>query len=975
MNTAASTPTSTSVAPSSRGPLQGLRVVELASIGPGPLCAMLLADLGADVVRIDRPEPSDLGVPVPARFDVLGRNRRSLALDLKSPVGRDVALGLVSRADVLIEGWRPGVAERLGLGPAAALAQQPGLVYGRMTGYGQAGPLAQAAGHDINYLALTGALHAIGEPGRGPVPPLNLVADFGGGALYLALGILASLFERQRSGLGQVVDAAMVDGTASLMAMTHGLAAAGAWDAAQRGANLLDGGAPFYACYATADGRWLAVGALEAKFFAELLQRIGLDRHWLSAHGDRAQWPALRAALAARFAELSRADWCALLEGTDACVAPVLRLDEAPDHAHARARGTYTVVGGVAQPAPAPRFGRTPAAEPLCPPEPGADSVAVLAEAGWTADAIQALIDDGVLRQHRAADAPAAIDADAQGARQAASVILLRDAPRGSAEDASTELQVLLLRRAERAGDLRSGVWVFPGGVLDPADRALQAHCDGDDDAAASQRMGLPEGGLDYVAAALRECFEEVGILLADAPGPLPGATERAHLKTGADFLALCSRQALRLRAGDLVYHSHWLTPPGVPKRFDTRFFVARMPDGQVAVVDDGEVVELAWLTPAQALSREAGLKLLPVTRRTLQDLGRFVTVQDCLDEARGRRQPPRMMPRRACNAQGEVRPVLPDEWAWAEIGRLDPSGQGHVCHELVPGRMVQLSPRVQRIPCDNGSVMTGPGTNTYLIRAVGSDEVAVLDPGPDDAHTEAHLQAVLAAAAPGRITRILVTHTHRDHSPAARRLAELTGAPCIGRLAAHAAWQDSGFVPDIEPQDGDRLVLGPGCSLRALHTPGHASNHLCWWLEEEGLLFTGDHVMQGSTVVINPPDGDMAAYLQQLDRLQRLPLAWLAPGHGFLMARPRQALAALVQHRLGRERKVLQALQGLAEPASAQALVPTVYGDVPASRHGIAERSLLAHLHKLASEGRAVVDDADRWHPAPPGDGSIRTL
>lgn len=555
---------------------------------------------------------------------------------------------------------------------------------------------------------------------------------------------------------------------------------------------------------------------------------------------------------------------------------------------------------------------------------------------------------------HVPADLPPA-DRDALGARRAASVIVLRDGPAGRPE-------VLLLRRAERDADIRSGVWVFPGGVLDPEDAGLAARCDGDTDAAASERLGLPHGALAYTVAAVRECLEEVGLLFASAGAVEAARHERALVRNGADFAALCERHGLRLDAAALAYHSHWLTPPGLPKRFDTRFFVARLPPGQVPVVDAGEALELAWLTPEQALQRERGLKLLPVTRETLKDLARFDAVAEVLAEARGRRQPPRMMPRLGRNAAGQVRPVLPGEWAYAEIGRLDPDGRGDVCHELPPLTPVRLSERVTRLTCANGSVMTGPGTNTYLVRAPGSDEVTVIDPGPDDAHTEAHLQAVLAAAAPGRIVRILVTHTHKDHSPAARRLAERTGAAQVGRLAGRAEWQDAGFVPQHVPADGERLPLGPGATLRAVATPGHASNHVCWLLEEEGLLFTGDHVMQGSTVVINPPDGDMAAYLASLERLLSLEgLQWFAPGHGFLMAEPQAELRRLVAHRLAREAKVAAVLQA-AGAATVEALVPTVYDDVPAARHGIAARSLTAHLFKLARDGRARLDGAC-WH------------
>jgi alpha-methylacyl-CoA racemase len=381
------------------GPLHGLRVIELASIGPGPMCAMLLADLGADVVRIDRLAPSGLGLAIEPRFDVPARSRRSIALDLKSKAGRDAALRLIDRADVLIEGWRPGVAERLGLGPVDCQARHPGLVYGRMTGYGQDGPLAQAAGHDLNYIALSGALHAIGPAGQPPMPPLNLVGDYGGGALYLAFGLLAALFERQRSGLGQVVDAAMVDGVGSLLAIFHGLAAGGAWSPGRREANLLDGGAPFYACYEAADGGFVALGALEPKFFAEFARMAGLDERFVAGQYDRRLWPEMRAAIAEVFRGRPRDEWAARFEGSDACVAPVLTLAEAPGHPHARARHAFIDVGGVPQPAPAPRFGRSQAAKPRSAPAVGQHTRELLAEAGMAEGEIEALLGSGQARQ------------------------------------------------------------------------------------------------------------------------------------------------------------------------------------------------------------------------------------------------------------------------------------------------------------------------------------------------------------------------------------------------------------------------------------------------------------------------------------------------------------------------------------------------------------------------------------------------
>ena len=379
------------------GPLHGLRVIELASIGPGPMCCMLLADLGADVVRIDRLEPSGLGLAMDARYDVNARGRRSLALDLKRPAGRDVVLRLVGGADVLVEGMRPGAAEKLGLGPDDCHARNPRLVYGRMTGFGQTGPLAAAAGHDLNYIALSGVLHAIGPAGGRPLPPLNLVGDYGGGALYLAFGLLAALFERQRSGRGQVVDAAMVDGAASLASIFYGLHAAGSWSET-RGANLLDGGAPFYDSYETADGRHISLAPLEPKFFARLVEALALEPRFVQRQYDRRLWPEMREAIAAAVRQHTRDEWCARLDGSDACFAPVLSFDEAPMHAHARARAAFVTVDGVVQPAPAPRFDRTPAALPRPAPQPGQHTEEVLLEAGFSAAEVAALRGAGAAR-------------------------------------------------------------------------------------------------------------------------------------------------------------------------------------------------------------------------------------------------------------------------------------------------------------------------------------------------------------------------------------------------------------------------------------------------------------------------------------------------------------------------------------------------------------------------------------------------
>ena len=391
------------------GPLAGCRVVELAGIGPGPFAGMILADMGAEVVRVDRPGEGML-FPGAERFDLLNRGKKSVLLDLKRPADVRTALELVARADVLIEGYRPGVAERLGVGPDQCLARNPALVYGRMTGWGQDGPLAGQAGHDIAYIALTGALHAIGEAGGPPQIPLNLLGDFGGGGTYLVIGILAALWAVRLGAPGQVVDAAIVDGTSHLLALTHGLLAAGGWTD-ERGVNLLDGGAPFYSIYATSDGRHMAVGALEPKFYAELLDRLGLDEDPGRQH-DRAAWPALRERMAGAFANKTQTQWSEIFAGSDACVAPVLSLREAAGHPHLKARGSFVTRDGILQPAPAPRFSATPAALGPPPPEPGEHTEEVLRAWGIT----------------QAAGAPADEPAGAQA-----------DEPAGAASDAAAQ--------------------------------------------------------------------------------------------------------------------------------------------------------------------------------------------------------------------------------------------------------------------------------------------------------------------------------------------------------------------------------------------------------------------------------------------------------------------------------------------------------------------------------------------------------
>jgi len=362
-------------------PLDGIRVVEIASLAPAPFGCMILSDLGADVLRVDRAEIC--GTRARAPLDPLSRGRRSVGINLKDAAGVELLLRLVASADVLVEGFRPGVAERLGFGPQVCAERNPRLVYGRMTGWGQDGPLAPTAGHDIDYIAISGALSLVGRAGQPPVPPVNLLADFGGGGMLLALGVLAALLERERSGLGQVVDAAMVDGSALLTSFVYGLRAAGAWQDA-RGVNLLDGGAPFYDTYQTADGKYVAVGALEAKFYAELLAGLGLSGADLPPQHDRAGWPVLRARFTEIFRTRTRDEWAEIFAESDGCVAPVLSPAEAPEHPHNASRGTFADVGGLVQPAPAPRFGRSAARVPSAPPRPGADTDAVLAELGRT---------------------------------------------------------------------------------------------------------------------------------------------------------------------------------------------------------------------------------------------------------------------------------------------------------------------------------------------------------------------------------------------------------------------------------------------------------------------------------------------------------------------------------------------------------------------------------------------------------------
>ncbi len=541
--------------------------------------------------------------------------------------------------------------------------------------------------------------------------------------------------------------------------------------------------------------------------------------------------------------------------------------------------------------------------------------------------------------------------------RPAATIVVVRDGASG--------IEVLLSRRAER-GDYSSGAWVFPGGIVDAGDALAHAACDGLSDAEASERLGVAGGGLDYYVAAIRECFEESGLLFARSQGgalvDLDGSDAarllpwRRALHRGEKSIAeFCAAEHLRLALDRLVYFSHWLTPLGREKRYDTRFFIAAVPPAQTAAHDGAEMVEQLWIAPREALARSATLRLLTPTQKTLEAIGRFASAAEAMAWAATPRRVALVMPRVAGGRDG-LRPVLPDEPAWAELGRIDPAGHGQGSYDIVPDRPVRLSERVIRVSADNGSVMTGPGTNTYLIGAADARSWAVIDPGPA---SDAHVEAILAAA-PGPIDRIFVTHTHKDHSPAAPALKERTGATLFGRAPLHREWQDATFAADVTLHGGERIAISDSTHLAVLHTPGHASNHLCYLLEEERTLFTGDHLMQASTVVINPPDGDMAAYLASLRALLPLELDWLAPGHGFLMAEPKKAIDAVIAHRLKREGKVVAALAELG-PAEPERLLAQVYADTPRHLHPVAMRSLSAHLLKLRDEGRAV-ESAGRW-------------
>ena len=539
--------------------------------------------------------------------------------------------------------------------------------------------------------------------------------------------------------------------------------------------------------------------------------------------------------------------------------------------------------------------------------------------------------------------------------RPAATLILVRDASHG--------LEVLLAKRTHLA-EFAGGAHVFPGGAVDKADAApeLAAFASGIDDAEASRRLGIEQGGLGYWIAAIRECFEEAGLLFAHAhdgelldidqhAAPRFSSARKALAAGDATLLHLLQSHNLRLATDRLHYFSHWITQAGRPRRYDTRFILAEAPARQTPSHDGEELVNHLWIRPADAIerSRRGELNLMFPTLKTLESLAKLGDVAAAVAYARTLRVMPPMSPR-AGIGRGGKKLLVPGDFAYAELGKLDPEQKGTASYEIVPGIVVSLSDRVKRLTAPNPSVMTGPGTNTYLVGDAATG-VAVIDPGPADA---GHIARIVEVA-PGPIRWILCTHTHVDHSPGAALLKEHTQATTYRMLAAHKERQDQSFVPDRALVEGERLAIA-GVTLRVLHTPGHASNQLCYLLEEEHMLFTGDHIMQGSTVVINPPDGNMSHYFASLERLYEEDIEWLAPGHGFLMERPYEIVERLIVHRRNRENKVVNALRG-AGRGSVEALVATVYDDTPEGLHKLAMRSLLAHLHKLEVDGRARQD------------------
>jgi glyoxylase-like metal-dependent hydrolase (beta-lactamase superfamily II)/8-oxo-dGTP pyrophosphatase MutT (NUDIX family) len=532
----------------------------------------------------------------------------------------------------------------------------------------------------------------------------------------------------------------------------------------------------------------------------------------------------------------------------------------------------------------------------------------------------------------------------AQVSRPAATLILLRPAPGGP--------EVLMLQRTQNAAFL-GGAYVFPGGSLDALDsdpRVLR-RVTGWTGAQANRRLGLADSALAYYVAAVRECFEEAGVaLLHDSSGKLISKdhAEKLQAHRKSSFIEMLEAENLFIPGDALAYYGHWITAPGRARRFDTRFFVAQAPEGQEGSHDANETVHHMWVSPREALARgERGeIELVFATQTSLRDLGRFDAPRAAFEYAAALAE---IDTNRACRAMGKdgERVFRRADPQYFEIHWADPEETGTTSHEIVPGMPKRLDRLVTRLTAPNPGAMTGPGTNTYL---VGQGDLAVIDPGPD---IPSHIEKILEAGQ-GRIRWIICTHTHLDHSPAAAPLKAATGAQVFGRPAP--AGQDATFKPDVIVEHGQRIKLD-GATLRAIRTPGHASNHVCYFLEQTKMLFTGDHVMQGSTVVINPPDGDMRAYLASLEALLAEDIAIIAPAHGYLIGEAHREVRRLVAHRLAREAKVKTALAKIG-PAPLESLVPVVYDDVPERLHRWAVRSLTAHLDKLVAEG--AVRDAD---------------
>lgn len=538
--------------------------------------------------------------------------------------------------------------------------------------------------------------------------------------------------------------------------------------------------------------------------------------------------------------------------------------------------------------------------------------------------------------------------------RPAATLVLTRDTSDG--------IEVLLLQRTWDAVFL-PGFYVFPGGAVDDDESVSRAHANGPNDSAISQIMSLSEGGADYMLAAVRECFEEAGILLAvnNDGSPIaadhPALLERDDVFRGKTrFAELCQRHQLTLPLDRLAYLSHWTTPPGPPRRFDTRFFVTPAPDGQAATHDGVETIDHLWISPAQALEEHrTSRRLLGLpTLQTLRVLADFDTSEAVMRYAHANPPDPVSSKPWPATKKGKLLELEPGSPAYDEAKKLDPEAEGTTKAEIIPGDVVEVAAGVKRMTAPNPGMMTGPGTNTYVL---GWERFTVLDPGPAD---ETHIERLMEMTG-GVIDQVVVTHTHMDHSPAVSALKERTGCRVYGLPAPDGPGQDKGFQPDDQPDHGDLIVTEAGI-LKALHTPGHASNHLCYLLEDQALLFSGDHIMQGSTVVINPPDGDMKAYIESLYELLAEKIRFIAPAHGFLMGHPGAVIDYLITHRLAREQKVERSLQALGS-ADLKTLTAKAYDDVPAALHGIASRSALAHLLKLQADHRAHQQADQRWH------------